>query len=96
MNERNNSKSDLKRTLLLGRKRSKNPNHVLKSDIDQEVFKCPRANCNFEGSTLGGLNNHITGKYIFSKNTGAWKGKLKGFFVDPYAVELAKNGTNIT
>ena len=31
----------------------------------------------------------------WSKNTGAWKGRLKGFFVDPYTVELAKNGTNI-
>ena len=30
-----------------------------------------------------------------AKNTGAWKGRLKRFFVDPYAVELAKNGTNI-
>ena len=29
------------------------------------------------------------------KNTGAWKGRLKRFFVDPYTVELAKNGTNI-
>ena len=29
------------------------------------------------------------------KNTGAWKGRLKSFFVDPYTVELAKNGTNI-
>ena len=33
---------------------------------------------------------------LCSKNTGAWKGRLKGFFVDPYTVELAKNGTNIT
>ena len=29
------------------------------------------------------------------KNTGAWKGRLKRFFVDPKAVELAKNITNI-
>ena len=29
------------------------------------------------------------------KNTGAWKGRLKRFFVDPYTVELAKNDTNI-
>ena len=33
--------------------------------------------------------------YSGSKNTGAWKGRLKRFFVDPYTVELAKNGTNI-
>ena len=33
--------------------------------------------------------------YIDSKNTGAWKGKLKRFFVNPKAVEMAKNGTNI-
>ena len=30
------------------------------------------------------------------KNTGAWKGRLKRFFVDPYTVKLAKNGANIT
>ena len=30
-----------------------------------------------------------------SKNTGAWKGRHKRFFVDPYTVELAKNGSNI-
>ena len=30
-----------------------------------------------------------------AKNTGAWKGRLKRFFVDLYPVELAKNGTNI-
>ena len=30
-----------------------------------------------------------------TKNTGAWKGKLKSFFVNPKAVEMAKNGTNI-
>ena len=30
-----------------------------------------------------------------SKNTGAWKGRRKRFFVDPYPVKLAKNGTNI-
>ena len=29
------------------------------------------------------------------KKTGAWKGRLRRFFVDPYAVELAKNGNNI-
>ena len=29
------------------------------------------------------------------KNTEAWKGRLKMFFVDPYTVEIAKNGTNI-
>ena len=34
-------------------------------------------------------------QYVYSKNTGAWKGRLKRFFVDPYAVELAKIGTNI-
>ena len=31
----------------------------------------------------------------YTKNTGAWKGRLKRFFVDPYPVKLAKNGTNI-
>ena len=31
----------------------------------------------------------------YPKNTEAWKGRLKRFLVDPYAVELAKNGTNI-
>ena len=31
----------------------------------------------------------------YSKNTGAWKGRLKRFFVDPYAIELAKKGSNI-
>ena len=30
-----------------------------------------------------------------TKNTEAWKGRLKRFFVDPYAVELAKYVTNI-
>ena len=30
-----------------------------------------------------------------TKNTGAWKGRLKRFLVDPYPVELAKNGTDI-
>ena len=30
-----------------------------------------------------------------AKNTGAWKGRLKRFFVDLYPEELAKNGTNI-
>ena len=30
-----------------------------------------------------------------AKNTEAWKGRLKRFFVDPYAVELANNVTNI-
>ena len=30
-----------------------------------------------------------------SKNTGAWKGRLKRFFVNPYTVELAKNGTSV-
>ena len=34
-------------------------------------------------------------KTIKPKNTGAWKGRLKMFFVDPYTLELAKNGTNI-
>ena len=29
------------------------------------------------------------------KNTGAWKGRLKRFFVGPFAVGLAKNGTNV-
>ena len=29
-----------------------------------------------------------------AKNTGAWKG-IKRFFVDPFVVELATNGTNI-
>ena len=33
--------------------------------------------------------------YGYSKNTGAWKGRLESFFVDLYPVELAKNGTNI-
>ena len=33
--------------------------------------------------------------FASSKNTGAWKGRLKRFFVDPYTIELAKNGTNI-
>ena len=32
---------------------------------------------------------------VGAKNTEAWKGRLKRFFVDPYTVELAKNGTNI-
>ena len=36
---------------------------------------------------LGGLAN--------SKKTGAWKGKLMKFFVNPKEVERAKNGTNI-
>ena len=30
-----------------------------------------------------------------SKNTGAWKGRLKRFFVNPYPEELAKNGANV-
>ena len=30
-----------------------------------------------------------------SKNTGAWKGRLKRFFIDSFALEPAKNGTNI-
>ena len=30
-----------------------------------------------------------------SKNTWAWKGKLKRFFVNPKAVEMEKNGTDI-
>ena len=30
-----------------------------------------------------------------AKNTGAWKGRLKRFFVDPYPEELAKNGANV-
>ena len=33
--------------------------------------------------------------YPWSKNTGGWNGRLNRFFVDPYAIELAKNGTNI-
>ena len=32
---------------------------------------------------------------VRAKNTGAWKGRLKRFFVDLYPVGLAKNGTNI-
>ena len=34
-------------------------------------------------------------QHTYPKNTGAWKGRLKRFFVDPYAVEIVKNGTNI-
>ena len=30
-----------------------------------------------------------------SKKTGPWKGKLMKFFVNPKAIETAKNGTNI-
>ena len=30
-----------------------------------------------------------------AKNTGAWKGRLKRFFVESYSVELAKDGANI-
>ena len=30
-----------------------------------------------------------------AKNTGAWKGRLKRFFVNPYPEELAKNGANV-
>ena len=30
-----------------------------------------------------------------TKKTGAWKGKLIRFFINPKAVETAKNGTNI-
>ena len=30
-----------------------------------------------------------------AKKTGAWKGRLKRFFVDLYPVELVKNGTKI-
>ena len=32
---------------------------------------------------------------MYTKNTEAWKGRLKRFFVDPYAVEIVKNGNNI-
>ena len=34
-------------------------------------------------------------QHTYPKNTGAWKGRLKRFFVDPETLELAKNGTNI-
>ena len=30
------------------------------------------------------------------KNTGAWKGRLKSFFVDPKEIEVAKNDINIS
>ena len=41
------------------------------------------------------FNISIFDDYTYTKKTGAWKGRLKRFFVDPYSVELAKNGTNI-
>ena len=46
-------------------------------------------NCNYNSTQNSNL------KQPHSKNTGAWKGRLKRFFIDPYAGEIAKNGTNI-
>ena len=42
-----------------------------------------------------GLKKSHFHKQNKAKNTGAWKGRLKRFFVDPYPVKLAKNGANI-
>ena len=36
------------------------------------------------------LEVSVDPKLLNPKNTGAWKGRLKRFFVDPYAVELAE------
>ena len=70
-------------------------NWNFKLDFLGSARRCMQAN--FFGYTTVHLKLKSEGLVSIakSKNTGAWKGRLKRFFVDPFVVELATNGTNI-
>ena len=68
-----------------------------KTKEDKRTEKKRREKGQKKKRTRGGSAAFIVGvsHKVRPKNTGAWKGRLKRFFVDSYAVELAKIGTNI-
>ena len=88
------SKNTSKNTLILCVLMYRFTNHLTRRYLHLQLEQCTC--CGVRRCTQFYEGAAVHSNLLYSpKNTGAWKGRLKRFFVNPYPEELAKNGANV-